>query len=279
MKKSYHTPDSLYTHIPKKRCIACQQEKEVTEFHRMGNGYRPRCKQCRKEWDSKPLIITQPPLFLFERVCTKCGQEKDIKEFSIGESHSYGYQTHCKQCTNEHMQAYYEENKEVRQDYDRNRRDKEQRNANWRRHYRERYALDPDYLKMKKAISERWRKENPLKYREYCLRRNALKKETATERVDFDAILDTYGFYCYICEQNILLDQKMDFDHVIPLKPRSGEPQGTHTVDNIRPTHDVCNRRKSNKPFEALTSYERRGPTQGVRETDIFSLRIALTKS
>jgi 5-methylcytosine-specific restriction endonuclease McrA len=56
-----------------------------------------------------------------------------------------------------------------------------------------------------------------------------------------------------------LLHHTLTFDHIVPLVPRAGDPQGTHTEDNIKPTHRECNARKSNRRLEDLTPFDRRG--------------------
>jgi 5-methylcytosine-specific restriction endonuclease McrA len=57
-------------------------------------------------------------------------------------------------------------------------------------------------------------------------------------------------------------------DHVVPLKPRPGQPAGTDTDDNKAPAHHnvecptcgiKCNRVKSNKPAEKTAVIRRSG--------------------
>lgn len=253
MEPVYHT----------KVCIGCEQEKPVTEFNRSTqskDGYRSRCKVCRKAYEAKPLRITQPPLLLLTQACRICGEEKNIEEFAIAQSMLYGRQKYCKKCGAQQSVEYYHTHLEERQEYDRKKRDKEQRNANWRKRYQESYSQNPDYMATKYEGRERWRKENLIRVRAYALRYMAKKRETTHDPVNYEDILLRDGFWCYLCEQDILPDQKLEFDHIIPLLPRVGEPQGTHTAENIRPTHKICNRRKSNTPLELLTPFQRRGP-------------------
>ena len=104
-----------------------------------------------------------------------------------------------------------------------------------------------------------------MKAKEQCRRTNAKKAKATTDKVNYQSILLRDGYLCHICNKPIDPDAKprsresLVFDHVIPIQPRPGEPQGTHSFDNIRPAHLVCNIRKSNKRMEDLTSSDRRG--------------------
>jgi 5-methylcytosine-specific restriction endonuclease McrA len=125
---------------------------------------------------------------------------------------------------------------------------------------------NPEYRQATRDAINEWRRNNPLSQQELTLRRNARKKAATTERVSYKRILERDGYHCYICEQPIDSSIKgrvpgaLSFDHIIPLQPREGEPQGTHSEDNIKPAHVACNARKINKPLESLTPFERRGP-------------------
>lgn len=93
------------------------------------------------------------------------------------------------------------------------------------------------------------------KSRNYSRKRRALKRNVAAEGFTEQQVLDIYGTNCHLCGEPIDLDaprsqaQKLEgwqfglqFDHVVPLSRG-----GTHTLDNVKPAHAVCNLRKSNK--------------------------------
>lgn len=120
-----------------------------------------------------------------------------------------------------------------------------------RRHMRE-YAQARS--EQRHAADAIWRKANGPFLNEYHRRRYAEKKAVTVGEVDYDRILARDGMYCYICEQSILPDHKIDFDHVIPLSRG-----GAHTEDNIKVTHRPCNRRKFNRLLEEMTPHQRRG--------------------
>lgn len=60
--------------------------------------------------------------------------------------------------------------------------------------------------------------------------------------VDYAAILADHGMVCHICGGAIDSLDDLHFDHVIPLVKG-----GAHSQDNVRPSHALCNMRKSDK--------------------------------
>lgn len=100
----------------------------------------------------------------------------------------------------------------------------------------EAYAADPEAGVAKVRA---WREANPIKRREQSMRRNARKRETQVEPIDYVAILDEHGMFCHICWLVIVDESDLHFDHVIPLALG-----GPHTRDNIKPSHARCNIRK-----------------------------------
>jgi 5-methylcytosine-specific restriction endonuclease McrA len=85
---------------------------------------------------------------------------------------------------------------------------------------------------------KKWKERNPLKLAEYKGRRRARELAATIGPVDYESILERDGLWCYLCEVGITTDD-LHFDHVIPLARG-----GSHTADNIRPTHAKCNLRK-----------------------------------
>lgn len=141
-----------------------------------------------------------------------------------------GYQTHayygerpcdpCKVANTERFRQWYELNKiNERQRFKRNRQNS---------HYRE-----------QRDASNR-------------ARRAAKLAAESDNYIEAD-ILHIYGVNCYICDESIDLkaprrvgiegwEKGLHLDHVISLK--NG---GQDTIDNIRPTHALCNIKKSNR--------------------------------
>jgi 5-methylcytosine-specific restriction endonuclease McrA len=99
-------------------------------------------------------------------------------------------------------------------------------------------AKRPDLVR---AAQERYRltDRGNLKAREKLRRRRALRLATQVEPVDYAELLAECGMFCHICSMVIVDRSDLHMDHVIPLALG-----GTHTRDNIKPAHALCNLRK-----------------------------------
>lgn len=122
----------------------------------------------------------------------------------------------------------------------------------------------------KKAIdySSQWRSENPeiqqkqhadyLKknpdvFRRAASRRRAKKLNNESKIYTEKQVLDLYGHNCHICNEPIDLkaarragmtnwEYGLQIDHVIPLTKG-----GSDNLDNVRPSHGICNLKKGNR--------------------------------
>ena len=97
-------------------------------------------------------------------------------------------------------------------------------------------------------------KANPIKRLSRDARRRGRKRNVIVQQVSYERILERDGMVCHICEQPILPHHKLEFDHVVPLARG-----GSHTEENIKPSHQQCNRRKKSYLMEELTPWHRRG--------------------
>jgi len=103
------------------------------------------------------------------KVCSKCGEEKELTEFYKAKNGKFGVQAYCKICRRNYNKAYYKENQEERREYNRNwrkenpdyrkqqyqnnreaelkkQKQRDQKNAKHRKHYkREKYQSDPQF--------------------------------------------------------------------------------------------------------------------------------------
>ncbi len=199
---------------------------------------RPKIEARRAQKELEKLNAPPRPPVLF-KVCPHCDPpvEKSIHEFNLDKNRADGHYPFCKECVAKKNHA---------------RLDK-------RREYARKKMLEPEHYEKTRKDAREWKREHPLAQKELTMRRNARKKEATTERVNFQAILERDGMYCYICERDILPHQKMEFDHIVPLIPRPGEPKGTHCAENIKVAHAICNRRKASRRFENLTLWDKRG--------------------
>jgi 5-methylcytosine-specific restriction endonuclease McrA len=124
-------------------------------------------------------------------------------------------------------------------------------NAQRRREY---YASNP---KKVYEINRRWASSNPDKIKGYSRRmaskRKALKKSNGHIPYTDEEVFETHGRDCHICLEPIDFNAPrqaytadgwelgLQFDHLIPLSKG-----GSDTLDNIRPSHALCNMKKRN---------------------------------
>lgn len=269
--------------FPLKVCTQCHREKLLDEFKEMfwlPDGHDSQCDECRTKkyidaggricassiYHGVILWIGNTPIVRpISKNCTECEQEKLLSDFCIN---SKGVpRSDCKQCQSvENMRWFRNHPEQVRQNIQRRQTDPSYI-VYHREKEKERYATIPAVAEHKKEQARIWQQENSLKVRDRYNRRELKKRGTKTDPIDYEAILERDGPWCYICKGAIDISLRkpnlgsLVFDHVIPLQPRPGEPQGLHTEDNIKPTHQVCNNRKSNKRLEDMTPRDRRGPS------------------
>jgi 5-methylcytosine-specific restriction endonuclease McrA len=127
---------------------------------------------------------------------------------------------------NEYSRQYHDDH---RDELNEARRDR--RSANW---------------EAEKATLYEWRAANPDRYHAITAaardRRRLQIAETAVEVIDRAVVIAEHGMTCNLCHKPIESRADLELDHVIPLARG-----GTHTYDNVRPSHRSCNRRKGAK--------------------------------
>lgn len=104
---------------------------------------------------------------------------------------------------------------------------------------RQRRAANPA---QQREYRRRWREANPARRRELEMRRQALKRGGKVTKTDYAAIITEFGMVCHICGDGIPSMSDLHFDHVIPLAKG-----GSHTHENIKPSHAICNMQKHDK--------------------------------
>jgi len=65
--------------------------------------------------------------------------------------------------------------------------------------------------------------------------RRARKRAATVEPVDFITVIERHGMRCHLCGDEIKRGD-LHFDHVVPLSKG-----GSHSTDNIKPSHSRCN--------------------------------------
>ena len=112
----------------------------------------------------------------------------------------------------------------------------------------------------RKEAEKKWRLAHPENGKMKEGRRRARIRETKVEDFTEQHVLDLYGISCHICNLEIDMDAPrrtnqegwengLHLDHLIPLAKG-----GTHTIDNLRPAHGLCNTRKSHKVLQYATA-------------------------
>lgn len=272
MSEVYHDGQNL----PTKACSICRALKPLDAFYKAGKGLRTECKDCtlhkqrvkyQQEQNKKLTQLMLPP-FISSKICTKCKYEKPIDEFVRGNPYTLdGYSYRCGECLKE--DAKKRSLKVIDQSLlkrcGRCRKEKALEqfpvSAGYGKHGRSSICNDcvgarwQENKEKYMSTGAQWRKENPLKDRKRSQNYMARKKNAAIDNsIDYNALLEKHGMWCYICKQSILQGQSIQFDHVIPLVRG-----GPHHKDNLRPVHSQCNARKQGRLLEEMTPYQRRG--------------------
>jgi len=163
--------------------------------------------------------------------CTKCGEEKQLVEFSIDKRLKVGRKSQCKACEKQYYQANREQRIEYnKQYYQANREQRIECSKQYRQANREKIA------ERKRQYNQANREaHNARKQKRRALKRNAAGNATAAE---IQARFDYHGNRCYYCG----CDGKMQIEHRIPLSRG-----GTHHPANIVPACPSCNYSKGTK--------------------------------
>jgi 5-methylcytosine-specific restriction endonuclease McrA len=187
-----------------KYCIGCKIRKSLSEFHidkSRRDGYREKCKTCR----SRRVVPLERDLEF--KICTECNKSKRISEFWKNGKHR---RSKCKVCLGRYNEQYYDKYSTII--------------IQGARVYSE--------IRGATEISE-WAR---LAACERTGRWRAFQFGCKYEKVDLAKILTRDGMKCHICSETILDILDLEFDHVISLSRG-----GSHTYENIKPSHARCN--------------------------------------
>lgn len=234
--------------LPTQQCSSCGEIKPFPAFELLRHSHEERYSECR-ECAEKRRVNSIKQRSMFTKVCPCCGIEKWLETEYTFSSTRKRYSFSCRDCEQQRRLRLYKKRLDKIKAYNLKRQSNPRYIEYHRQKERERYYTIPGVK---------------LQYLEMSKRHKAKKRGTRTEKVSYKYIIERDDYYCYICCKDIdpLIKSgpgKLVFDHKIPLNPRPGEPQGTHTTENIYSTHQICNARKSNKPFHLLTALDRQG--------------------
>lgn len=169
------------------------------------------------------------------KLCKICSLEKDG-------SHS----SYCKSCNSARVLSWKKSNREKYNKYMR----EFSKNKESKRSLRK--PLTEEQRVSARKATAKWRSENLHRYREYDRKRRASKLDNGFEKYSEEQVLSRYGDTCHICNYLINLDasrsigslgweMSLHIDHLIPISKG-----GPDTLENVRPSHAVCNLKKSN---------------------------------
>ena len=236
-----------------KICFRCKRELPCDKLHfysapRRKDGLHGSCRECEGS------VFAQPK----ERVrngfkkCTKCGNElpETNEYFQTKRSAKGGLRSECKECSRIYSKKYKQDNREIiseqNREYRKNNKDhiaEYHRTHDRRESVRKYGALYRE--KNKERISERmrqYRKYNKDKTNILCQGRRARKHklEHSLALGQWNAIKKSFNNSCAYCGKEKPLVQ----EHLIPLS-KGGE----YTINNIIPSCQPCNSKKSSKDF------------------------------
>jgi len=139
------------------------------------------------------------------KVCTKCGEEKEVVEFPKDRSCKFGVSSRCKGCARSYSKIWHEENRKERLEY----------KKRWRKENREKI------LEGKK----KWRQENPDKRREYNAKHRAMKLQATPPWLCENSISELSEIYAN-CPEGYHVD------HIVPLRGKT--VSGLHVPWNLQ---------------------------------------------
>lgn len=103
-----------------------------------------------------------------------------------------------------------------------------------------------------RALTAKWKRENPHRVTAYLQKRRAAKAGARSGHVDLDRLWRDSGSTCGICGDSIDRDLRHpdpmspSLDHILPLSMG-----GAHAQGNVQWTHLVCNLRKGARPGDS----------------------------
>ena len=174
------------------------------------------------------------------KTCPQCKEEKELTEFHKDRNRKDGLYVYCKPCTNYITKKWRLDNPEKRKAI-------ALKHDTWYR------AANKDKIK---EYNQKKYAEDSSSWDAASHRRRARLAQVETEDYTTSQILDLYGTDCHICGEPIDLEasrksgtegweRSLWLDHVVPIAKG-----GSDLIVNIRPSHGLCNRAKSDKLME-----------------------------
>jgi 5-methylcytosine-specific restriction endonuclease McrA len=178
------------------------------------------------------------------RVCTKCGQLKNLTEFHKATSERLGVIAQCKVCRKNYAALYHSKNRDRN-----NARNKAWAKSNkstinriasdWRKSNPNKVKEIQKTYRLKNSNLIAQRRKNRLEYsRNAWNKRKAQKANNGVFAISKKELSRLYSQPCFYCGKI----GKIEMDHVIPIKLG-----GRHSIGNLVPACLPCNRSKAGK--------------------------------
>ena len=168
--------------------------------------------------------------------CSKCQILKDFSFFNKDKNKKDGHCNNCRDCSKVISKAWHLANLDKQKE-------------SFKKSYLENREL-------RLLSAKKWRKENAATKREYNRRRKALLKSVRFEPYTDFEVLEKYGTICHLCGIEIDMSAPrwsgkdgwqmgLQIDHVMPISKG-----GSDTLDNVKPSHGICNLIKNDNVLE-----------------------------
>lgn len=183
-------------------------------------------------------------------LCNKCYRKKEYEENKSVElmqmkKYQRLHKVQIKKYSKQYRKLYEDErSKSWKIWYERNKTDRLTYLKEYRKsHKNEKRIRDRKYYKLNtQKVLNRNRKRNATK--------QSVDFWTKEMSIHWEWMLDATEGYCPKCGEPFDNGiHKCTMDHVIPLTPRLGNPQGIHHIDNVQVLCGSCNSKKHNKEF------------------------------
>ena len=143
---------------------------------------------------------------------------------------------------------YYQENRDKRREYRQKNRDKCIATA-------KRYWAD--HPERARELRKTWEAKHPEHYRAHSAARRAIKAhcpvgDRNAVAAFYKRVHDAPRMRCYWCHKWVKKAARV-VDHIIPLRPRAGQPRGSHVAANLCCSCASCNGSKGNRPPEDVS--------------------------
>jgi hypothetical protein len=158
------------------------------------------------------------------KLCTKCGECKDLSLFHKDKTHADGYRSFCKACVGLYMRKNYEKNK-----------DKIKAKV---------YAWIENNRERHNEKCKRWVKNNRASVNARTARRYASKTQATPAWLTPDDHWMIQEAYALAKLRTQMLGGHWEVDHIVPLRGRTA--MGLHVPWNLQVIRRSENRRKSN---------------------------------